>query len=410
MSPVLALANQFEEQSKRNITDAIPATEEIEYKLVLNFSSKQEANKFAEQNGLPFPTAFIQQALEDEGFCVEARETKNLTSYYFDTFDRMLNRMGISLRMRHNEKPRCETNGTSFDASRPDLSFKIPTKEGCNAKRLEYQAITDMGEKPGGFGFKMSFRPLIERYVSEFMKDRNPRAAVQWASTVYRTFNGFDWGQYREHFSINCKRTMPYITLYSMKDADGNLVRDEDGKVLVQTKKPYIVPAGTEIREIVWQFCLDTNRYFAKDPQNPDKCIHFYDDHEIEYELQVQGDEYTPDAKSSSLGITYEESNAAKAVINHAIHRALKKYGIEKCVHRSNESKQARGFVAIDKWNEKNPEQKIKPDSEFTIRGRKDLHVLEKLSWDEMVAKVPVLKSAIDKIGNFVAPHLKNAG
>ncbi|PCH99693.1 MAG: hypothetical protein COB76_05120 [Alphaproteobacteria bacterium] len=391
----LNLAETFEAQQNKRPTDVIPSTEEIEYKHVLDFPSDTSAKGFATKNGLKYPSEFIVKALISEGFVVSREtSTKNLSSYYYDTKDRTLNARGISLRMRHNETPQRETQSEDFEAETPDLSFKIPTQSGSTVKRLEYQEKTKIhGDFANGVKFSMSFKGLVERYTQEIMERSGAQAAVQWAEATYKTL-GFDWDSYREHFSINCKRTKPYVTLYTLKDADNNLLRHDDGSVRVYKQQPEIIPDTMECRAIVWQFCLDTNRFFANDTTNLGETVKYHVDHEIEYELQVGVDEYEKDGLACADDITYEEAYAARAIINDLIKDSMAAYNVKECPLHSGESKQARGFHAIDRHNERTSGAKIKPADTFTIRGRTNMHKIKAYSWDGMVKDSPALTKA----------------
>lgn len=393
------LAEQFEAQIKKCATGIVPSTEEIEYKHVLDFSSDNEAKAFAADNDLKYPTEFIIKALQNEGFVTSNEEsTKNLSSYYYDTIDRALNALGISLRMRHNETMRCERQSSDFESEMTDLSFKIPTQDGSTVKRLEYQAKTSDVWSDTGRLFNMSFKGLVSRYTKEIMERSGAQAALNWAKATHDVI-GFDWNKYREHFSINCKRTKPYVTLYTLKGANDDLIRNEDGSVKTYKQIPEIIPKGAEVRKVVWQFCLDTNRFFATDPNNPERTVKYHVDHEVEYELQVEEDEYeTSGALSSSKNITYEEVYAARAVINDEIQKTMKAYGAKECLKNSGKSKQERGFNALDEYNKNHPDAQLKPTNEFTIRGRTNLHKITPHTWEEMVNAVPILRDVIKAV------------
>lgn len=410
-----SLASQFEAQITKRLDDPVGPNDEIEYKSVMDFSSVGSDKEFMAKHGLKYPSQIIYNALVSKGICFigdsEEPHTKNLVSYYYDTATRALNALGISLRMRHEEKNTPivldDEQSLEFEPTEPDLSFKIPTQEGDTTNRLEYEVPSSFRSTDQGFRFTLTFAGLVEKYAKQFLDKNDPRGAVQWVNAVQRTFGGFDWGKFREHFSINCKRTQPFAVFYSFHDHEGKIVRDEDGGVLLALRDPSAENPndiltkeerikGYTARRIVYQFCLDTNRFFAIDPKNPSKTLKYGSDHEVEYELQTKTCDYTRNAIASTKGITFEEAYAARRCLEDLVSDTYEQYGVTRSP-MSGKSKQYRGFHYIDEYN-KNNDAKLTTLDELTVRGRKDLHIVKAHSWNELLDASPSLRKAVDNM------------
>lgn len=404
----LKLVKAFNKNILKKPTDVVGPDDEIEIKAVMDLDPHGGDDAFCEKNRVKYPTEIFLNALVREGICVSDPNdlhTKNLVSYYYDTIDRALNSQSISLRMRHEEKPIETSDGTlakhGFQPTEPDLSFKIPTQEkGNNSERLEYETPTKFRAEPenkGGFKFVMTFQNLIEKYVTRKLQDEGPQAAVTWAETVNELF-GFDWNNFREHFSINCKRTQPYARVYSLVDKDGKVQKDEQGHVIIaKDNKDWREQKlkGLSYRAIVFQFCLDTNRYFAlTEKEGSRKLVR---DHEVEFELQTKTCDYTKNAIKSDEGVTYEEAWAASTYLKKLVSDTMAAHGVTKHPY-SGESKQERGFRYNDAHNAANPDNRIMPSSTLTVRGRTDLHTVDSMDYDQMVKAVPALKQAHEQL------------
>jgi|GEM_PF-3592497 len=401
----LSLAHAFHKNITKRPIDIVGSDDEIETKIVMNLDPHGGDSSFCRKNGIRYPTEIFLDALVREGICVSDPDdlhTKNLVSYYYDTIDRALNSHGVSLRMRHEENPVEDGDDAplakhGFQPTAPDLSFKIPTQEkGNNSERLEYETPTMFRAQPenqGGFKFVMTFQDLVEKYVTRKLKDEGPLEAVTWARNVHNLF-GFDWNKFREHFSINCKRTQPYARVYSLIDRNGRAQTDENGKVIIfknDLDKREQQLKGLTYRAIVFQFCLDTNRYFAVTEQGgPGKIVR---DHEVEFELQTKKCDYTRKAIKSDNGVTYGEAWAAVAYLKRIVGDAMNSHNVTKHKY-SGLSKQERGFLYNDAHNAANRDNRIMPTDSLTVRGRKDLHVVDRLSYAQMVEAVPALKQA----------------
>lgn len=400
----LNLAQAFNKSVTKRPTDLVGPDDEIEIKAVLDLDPHGGDTSFCQKNGIRYPTEIFLNALVREGICVSDPNdlhTKNLVSYYYDTIDRALNNHSVSLRMRHEEKPIETTDGTlakhGFQPTEPDLSFKIPTQEkGNNTERLEYETPTTFRAQPedkGGFKFVMTFQNLVEKYVTRKLQEEGPLQAVTWAKDVHNLF-GFDWNKFREHFSINCKRTQPYARVYSLIDKDGQPQTDEQGQVIIfkdNKDKREQQLKGLTYRAIVFQFCLDTNRYFAVTEQDgPQKVVR---DHEVEFELQTKICDYTKKAIKSDDGVTYGEAWAAVAYLRKVVTDAMDHHNVTKHKY-SGLSKQERGFLYNDAHNAANPDNRVMPSDVLTVRGRKDLHTVDSLNYTQMVEAVPALKQA----------------
>lgn len=404
------LAGAFDASISNKPTDIVGPDDEIEIKDVMDLDPHGGDTAFCEKNKIQYPTEIFLNALVREGICVSDPNdlhTKNLVSYYFDTIDRALNHMRISLRMRHEETPVAVNSDNhlpdyGFQPTEPDLSFKIPlTQQGDNSRRLEYETPTKFRaqkENQGGFKFVMTFQHLVDKYVSRILEENGPAKAVAWAKQVHKLF-GFDWNKFREHFSINCKRTQPYARVFTLVDEEGNIQRDNNGKVLLHKddadwREQKI--KGLHYKAIVFQFCLDTNRYFTETEK--DGSVKIARDHEVEFELQTKTCDYSRNAIKSDDGVTYEEAWVAARYLKDLVYKTMAEHNVEKHKY-SGLSKQERGFLYIDQHNANNPENRVVITDKLTIRGRNDLHTTDSLNYDQMVATVPALEHAHKELG-----------
>ena len=405
----MALCHQQAQQSfyDQNPDEVVPSTAELETKEVWEFPVSADA--FQAKMGLNYALEIVLKTLHVEGFNVSEREAKNLLSDYFDTANRALNKLGISLRLRYNERSKKEDYPVSEKFQRADLSFKMPANinDPFNTEnRGEWEAETEIIFDENGIPqFVLTFEHLINKYVAQILEETGDvKQAVDWARQVYEIFGGFDWSQFQEHFSINCKRSQPYVTLYSIQDIEGNLIKD-DGQVVVQKNKPSSLPDGYEVRELVYQFCLDTNRFFTEDPKGSRHFVKIATDYEVEFELQQRSDDYTPDALSSTEGVTYGEANAARALLKDLLYRVRQEYNI-KLDKLSGKSKQYRGFIHVDNhYSERGQDNVIAP--QFGVRGRKDMVVVKAYSWKEMEDHCPALKEALRAEKEGCKPYLQ---
>lgn len=398
--------NPFNKSLTNKPTDIVGPDDEIEIKDVLNLDPHGGDKAFCKAHGLKYPTEIFFNALVREGICVsgdgEKPQTKNLVSYYYDTVDRMLNKMRISLRMRHEETPTGVQDEAfqsyGFQPSEPDLSFKIPlTQQGDNSRRLEYENGAKLRAREGGFKFVMTFQHLVEKYTTRLLESDGAQSAAMWAREVYRLFE-FNWNNFREHFSINCKRTQPYARVFTLIDGNGDNQRDEDGKIAIHTNNADWREQklkGFQYKAIVFQFCLDTNRYFAVTEK--DGCRKIACDHEVEFELQTKTCDYTVNAIKSDDGVTYEEAWVAAAHLKNIVRETMEHHNVGQH-DLTGLSKQERGFIYIDDHNRRHPENPIVTPDHITVRGRNDLHTVETHNYEEMVAAVPALKQAHQEI------------
>lgn len=284
------LNKKFSENSKNEVED----THEFEHKIALSFPQELSRQQFQLQ--------FIMDHFSDIGVVTGGSRTKNLVSHYFDTADGDLYKRGWALRARYEEDPKTEASLTD-----PDISIKNKGQNlGGTTLRDEYEAKMQVyvngTRKP-----ILSLKPMIEKY------------GKKWANHVSQ-FMSLDFKDYREVFSINCRRTTFKVCLFS--------VPQEDGHFLIKPEAELSAAERQDAKRMIYEFALDANRFFV--PNSDEKIAK---DYEIEFELKTHDCEYDPEPDSSDDGVTIKEAMAGRDWIRQHVENLLDQRGLIPIAH-----------------------------------------------------------------------------
>lgn len=327
--PLTSIDDNF----SRSANNIVEDFHEFEHKIALSFPQELSRQQFQLQ--------FILDHFAELGVIRGGSRTKNLVSHYFDTPDADLYKKGLALRVRYEEDPK--TGCTLIDS---DMSIK---NSGQNldgtTMREEYEAhpdiITNGSRKP-----VLSLKPMVRKY------------GKKWADKLSKEMS-LDFRNYRELFSINCRRTTFKVKLFAVAGDKGRTVIKPEFELNKAEKKA--------AKKLVYEFALDSNRFFV--PGSNEKIKK---DYEIEFELKTHDCEYDPDPDSSDDNVTLEEAMAGRDWIRGHVEGLLNERDLTPIAYtglakseRGELYRKAAGFEGC-------------PFDELTLRGRTDTFYLEK--------------------------------
>lgn len=258
---------------------------EFEHKIALSFPQELSRKEFQLQ--------FVLDHFDRLGVIKGDARTRNLVSHYFDTEDGHLYKQGLALRVRYEEDPK-----TGVTLSRPDVSIKNKGHSvGGTTLRDEYESKLDLHAN-GTVKPILSLRPMIEKYGNK------------WAKTFGKLMS-LNFKDYREVFSINCRRTTFKVCLYSLTDPATNQITIKPASDLSDQDRK-------TARKLIYEFALDANRFFV-----PGATAKVKKDYEIEFELKTHDCEYDPNPDSSDHGVTLKEAMAGRDWIRTHVEKLL---------------------------------------------------------------------------------------
>jgi hypothetical protein len=288
-----SLSSDFKDPSSSQVEDI----HEFEHKIALRFPQQLSRKQFQLQ--------FILDHFTDLGVLEGGARTRNLVSHYFDTEEADLYKQGLALRVRYEEDPK-----TGVSLNMPDVSIKDKGFEVSGTTlREEYEAKLDTFVN-GSAKPIMSLRPMIKKYGDD------------WAKR-FRKMMSLNFKDYREIFSINCKRTTFKVCLFS--------VPSDPSDPSASNAQPFTIKPESELtdadrkvaRKMIFEFALDANRFFV--PERKEKVAK---DYEIEFELKTHDCEYDPDPASSDHGITLQEAMGGRDWIRDHVETLLDERGL----------------------------------------------------------------------------------
>lgn len=321
--PLTSIDDDFSSSASNTVEDI----HEFEHKIALSFPQELSREQFQLQ--------FVFDHFSELGILKGGSRTKNLVSHYFDTPDGNLYNKGLALRVRYEEDPKTGTTLTD-----PDMSIKNRGVDlNGTTMREEYEAHMDV-VKNGTRKPILNLLPMVKKY------------GKKWAKKLGKEMS-LDFRDYREVFSINCRRTTFKVMLFALPQADGSTIIKPEFELSKKEKE--------EAKKLIYEFALDSNRFFV-----PGSKMKVKKDYEIEFELKTHDCEYDPDPDSSDNGVTLHEAMAGRDWIRKHVEGLLLERGLEPISHtglakseRGELYRQAAGFDEC-------------PYDELTLRGRTD--------------------------------------
>lgn len=383
----LNICEAFAGCAKENLDDFIRDGLEREVKKTLAFFIEgkevsdqkwcQHYNDHNPNNPIRYVGQLFEQALIEEGIIhyghgIENAHTKNLISIGYDKLDRSLSKDGITVRIRHGAYKDPETN--EWHTQTPDVSAKFPVDSGDTSRRFEYEKNTRLIGKAPNEKILLSFLPIIEDQVSLRYHKQGARAAMGWLAAFIRLV-GTDFKNLREKNNINCRRSQPYAVMYTRKDPNGNLIRDDiSGKPKLYKPTDCLTDGqklqGYSENRIVYMYCLDVNRFYS-----PHRKGHKVGrDIEIEREHQDKSCPFTPGSICSSSEVSMEELRAFDDYLESLETAVMHKHGFG-LSKLSGMNKDARADAYINAALDVNPLPEL-----LTLKGELDTFVLQEIN------------------------------
>jgi hypothetical protein len=342
--------------------DEVQDTHEFEHKIALAFPQELSRQQFQLQ--------FILDHFQDIGVVTGGSRTKNLVSHYFDTPKGDLYKSGWALRVRYEEDPK-----TGVTLNDPDISIKNKGQDfGGTTLRDEYEAKMDT-YKNGSKKPVLNLKPMIKKYGNK------------WARKIGQ-FMSLNFTDYREVFSINCRRTTFKVCLFS--------IPQENGQFVIKPEADLTKSERVHGKRMIYEFALDANRFFAPNSYNK-----IAKDYEIEFELKTHDCEYDPDPDSSDHGVTIAEAMSGRDWIRDHVEALIEERGLAPISHtglaKSERGELYREAAGITET----------PYDELTLRGHTDTFYTDKPSKSNYSNDNVdgVSRDLKNKRGQHIGPH-----